>query len=227
MTAEMPREQARAVDAVRRAAARIDKAEFAAYGGGWPDEVGTALVDAAFSMRARYHSENPGAGVFHRVQKFQSTFPRATDDLEALAALDVNELRSIMGSGKSAGRHKAECVLDAAKAFLRLDPPVRTAAEVRERDPQLISNTYASVRGLGGITAEYFLMLLGVPGVKADVMIVRFVNAALAAENLSRVGAKDARELVVQSHGQDDHGVGLIAYEHAIWRTRGSLAAAR
>lgn len=165
MTAEMAREQARAVDAVRRAVARIDKAEFAAYGGGWPHEVGTALVDAAFSMQA--------------------------------------------------------------KAFLRLDPPVRTAAEVRERDPQLISSTYASVRGLGGITAEYFLMLLGVPGVKADVMIVRFVNAALAAENLSRVGAKDARELVVQSHGQDDHGVGLIAYEHAIWRTRGSLAAAR
>lgn len=129
MTAEMAREQARAVDAVRRAVACIDRAEFAAYGGGWPQEIGTALVDAAFSMQVRYHSKNPGAGVFHRVQKIQSAFPRATDDLEALAA----------------------------------------------------------------------------------------------AENLPRVGAKDARELVVQSHGQDDHGVGLIAYEHAIWRTRGSL----
>lgn len=37
------------------------------------------------------------------------------------------------------------------------------------------------MHGLGKVTAEYLLMLLGVPGLKADVMILRFVNDALAA----------------------------------------------
>lgn len=65
-----------AVDAVRQAVAVIDATEFAAYGGGWPGEIGTALVDAVFSIRATYQSQNPKAGVLHRVQMLKSTHPR-------------------------------------------------------------------------------------------------------------------------------------------------------
>lgn len=37
---------ASAVGAVAQAVAVIDATEFAAFGGGWPGEIGTALVDA-------------------------------------------------------------------------------------------------------------------------------------------------------------------------------------
>lgn len=117
------------------------------------------------------------------------------------------------------------CVVEAAGALLRLDPPVVTSADIEGRDAKEIDRAYTSVRGLGWITAEYFRMLLGVPGVKADVMAVRFVNAALAADGVARVDARGARELVVQSHSEDQRGVDLTAYEHAIWRTRGVIPA--
>ncbi len=67
-------------------------------------------------------------------------------------------------------------------------------------------------------------MLLGVPGVKADRMIVRFVNAALAAARLDAVDARTARELVVQAYAFEPRGETLTHYEHAIWRAKGELA---
>lgn len=226
MTYQAIHDQARAVAAVRRAVAQIDDAEFSAYRGGWRGQIGTALVDAVFSMRARYDSRTPGVGVFGRVRAFQKAFPGATDDLRALAALDEADLRRVMGNAKTAQRYKSVCVIEAAGALLRLDPPVETSADVTARDAKEIDRAYTGVRGLGWVTAEYFRMLLGVPGVKADVMVMRFVNAALAAEGIARVDGRDARELIIQSHGEDPRGVGLTAYEHAVWRTRGIVPVA-
>lgn len=226
MTANAIHEQAHAVAAVRRAVAKIDNAEFSAYRGGWPNQIGAALVDAVFSMRATYDSRTPGVGVLGRVRAFRDAFPEATDDLRVLAALDEADLRRVMGNAKTAQRYKSVCVIEAAGALTRLHPPVLTSADVAARDveeAEEIDRAYTSVRGLGRVTAEYFRMLLGVPGVKADVMVIRFVNAALAAKGIARVGGPDARELIVQTHGEDPRGVGLTAYEHAIWRTRGVI----
>lgn len=128
-----------------------------------------------------------------------------------------------MGNKRTSQRYKADCVIEAAHALLQLDPPIVTAADADGRDAKDIDRAYTSVRGLGWITAQYFRMLLGIPGVKADVMIVRFVNAALAVDGLPPVGARAARELVISAHLQDGLGVDLTAYEHAIWRTRGVI----
>lgn len=226
MTANAIHEQARAVAAVRRAVAHIDDAEFSAYRGGWPNQIGAALVDAVFSMRATYDSRKPGVGVLGRVRAFCETFPEAADDLGALAALDEADLRRVMGNAKTAQRYKSVCVIEAAGALARLDPRVMTSADVAGRDAKEMDRAYTSVRGLGWVTAEYFRMLLGVPGAKADVMVRRFANAALAAEAFPHVDARDARELIIRSHREDPRGVGLTAYEHAIWRTRGVIPSA-
>ncbi len=213
------------VDAVVRAVARLDDAEFAAYGGGWVGEIGTALVDAVFSIQAKYHSTAPGKGVYSRTQAFRRAHPRATNDLRALCGVGAPELRKIMGGGRTGGRLKADCVIDAAQALVSLDPPVVTAADAVDAGAKDVERAYTSVPGLGWVTAEYFRMLLGVPGVKADIMIVRFVNEALAQAGLPAVDDYGARQLVMQAHEVDSRGVGLIAFEHAIWRAKGEVSA--
>jgi len=96
--------QSRSVDAVIQAVARIDAAEFAAYRGGWPGQVGMALVDAVFSIRARYD-----ASVLPRLRTLKEHHPEISDDLQALVDLGADEVRRVMGSTKTARRHKADC----------------------------------------------------------------------------------------------------------------------
>lgn len=66
-------------------------------------------------------------------------------------------------------------------------------------------------------------MLLGVQGVKADTMIVRFVNNSLEVAGLNAVDAADARHLVFDAYKANSRGVTLNAFDHAIWRIKGEL----
>lgn len=86
------------VDTVVVAVSRIPDVGFPRYGGGWTDEIGTALVDAVFSIRATYNSKTDGKGVFRRVKTFRSDFPEATDDLEALVSVGNEKLRAVQTS---------------------------------------------------------------------------------------------------------------------------------
>lgn len=66
-----------------------------------------------------------------------------------------------------------------------------------------------------GITWEYALMLLGVPGVKADRMVVRYVARALERPTLD-MSPVEAAELVRGVAERNDWNV--IRTDHAIWR---------
>ncbi|MGO1629791.1 MAG: hypothetical protein ACTHX2_13345 [Microbacterium sp.] len=130
-----------------------------------------------------------------------------------------------MGRGVTGSQTKAACVIEAAEALLALEPSIVTADDLLSADPYAVKKAYTGVDGLGWVTCEYFQMLLGKPGVKADRMIVRFVNAALTKAGLDEVGAREARDLVMQSHETDSRGAeSLTHYEHAIWRAKGELA---
>lgn len=224
MTTSALEKQDAAIAAVVAAVARIDASEFAAYPGGWPKDIGLALVDAVFSIRARYHSTTPGRGVYNRLRELQSRHAEVTDDLQALVEVGADGIAAVMGHTKTRGRRKADCVIDAATALLGLDPPVRRAEDASRRNAEAITCAYTRVPGLGSVTAEYFRMLLGQPGVKADVMVRRFVNAALATRHLPpETNAHAVHELIVAAHERDPRGVGLTAYEHAVWRTKGVL----
>lgn len=213
------------VRAVVAEAARIDDAEFSAYGRGWRGLIGTALVDAVFSIRARYQAKDPSKGVSGRLREFNAKHPEATDDLSALVELGEEEPRAVMGRGVTRSQTKAACVIEAARALLDLDPPIVTAKDLIAADAHAVKKAYTSVDGLGWVTCEYFQMLLGKPGVKADRMIVRFVNAALAGAGLAEVGAAEAHDIVTQAHTEDNRGAETLThYEHAIWRAKGELA---
>ena len=212
------------VHALAAEVAKLDAEEFTAYSGGWKGNVGTALVDAVFSIRARYQANDPSKGVIGRLKTFNERHPEAMDDLRALVAVGEQELRDIMGSGVSGSQTKAACVIAAAQALLALEPPVATANDLLAANPHAVKKAYTSVDGLGWVTCEYFQMLLGTPGVKADRMIVRYVNAALAAAGLDPVDGRGARSLVEQAYEMDPRAETLTHYEHAVWRAKGELA---
>lgn len=80
-------------------------------------------------------------------------------------------------------------------------------------DPESMGQklAYTDVVGLGDVTWEYFLMLLGKPGVKADVWIVRFVSKAVGRTTSS----PETRDLVKAAAAE--LGTDPTALDHAIW----------
>lgn len=213
------------IDALVAEAAKLDDEEFTAYGEGWTGNVGTALIDAVFSIRAQYEAKDPTKGVIGRLRTFNAKHSEAMNDLSSLMALVETELRDIMGRGVTGPQTKAACVIEAAEALLALEPSIVTADDLVSADSYAVKKAYTGVDGLGWVTCEYFQMLLGKPGVKADRMIVRFVNAALTKAGPDEVGPHEARELVVEAHKMDDRGAKTLThYEHAIWRAKGELA---
>lgn len=211
---------------------KIPDSEFAEYRGGWPDQIGTALVDAVFSIRAKYDAKNESRGVRGRTRRLITEHPEVADDLQALVNLGADQIQSIMGDAVTSKRRKSTCVVEAAENLLRLDPPVRTAAdflgstteqEAIDARVDQIRKQYTKVRGLGDVTAEYFTMLLGIPGVKADTMVLKFVNGSLKAAGLKRVNRERARELMGEAFHASDRTTSLTHFDHAIWRTKGEL----
>lgn len=208
------------VDAAVKAIAAIEDIEFEAYQGGWRNEIGTALVDAVFSIRAKYNASDPAKGVSGRVRKFREEYPETRNDLSALARLGEEPIREVMGNTVTGRRPKSVCVVEAAQKLMSVVPPIATADDALVAGPETVTRAYTSVQGLGPVTAEYFQMHLGVPGVKADRMITRFVDRALLAEGLEETSSpSEAKDLVIEAHKIDARkATSLNAFEHAIWR---------
>jgi len=203
-------------DVLLSAVDQIPNEYFSMYGGGWIDEISTALLDAVFSIRARYRAADPSKGVIGRMRAFRDVEPGARDDLTVLSGLGSVRIGEIMGSGTTGRRPKSEVVVDAADRFIAAG--IVHARGLLDADRYAMKRTYTSVRGLGWVTFEYFTMLLGIPGVKADTMITRFVNNALAAAELEPVGPHAARDLVIAAYDSLGKGETLSSFEHAIWR---------
>lgn len=181
---------------------------FQAWPGGWPGEIEAALVDAVFSIRARYGG--PESGVRGVVKRWRERDGRTgkIDDLEALAAADpVEFVNTVNNAAKASGRLKGEIVVDAAKALTAVG--LRHASDFTNSKEQ--KNAYLSVKGCGSVTWSYFGMLLGAADVKADTWIVRFVEQALARP----VRPEEARELLATVATARD--VSATALDHAVW----------
>ncbi|WJG14306.1 MULTISPECIES: hypothetical protein [Gordonia] len=182
--------------------------DFHTWPGGWPGEIEAALIDAVFSIQARYGG--PRTGVRAVVNRWRSRDDRTAkiDDLEALAAADpVEFVRTVNNSAQASGRLKGEIVIDAAKALTAVG--LRHASDFTNSKEQ--KNAYLSVKGCGSVTWSYFGMLLGEADVKADTWIVRFVERALARP----VRTEEARELLATVATMRD--VSATALDHAVW----------
>lgn len=176
---------------------------------GWPGQIELALIDSVMSIRAKYGTQT--TGVLGRVLHYRSTIDcRSGDDLTALARRDRQELRDLLGSQCSGGRLKSDICLDVAQRLV--DAGVSQSAQLDvNREAQ--KRAWTGTVGLGWVTWEYFTMLLGHPGVKADTMIKRFVSEALMVQDAdpkrAHAAVMDAAKIL---------GVRARDLDHAIWR---------
>lgn len=197
---------------------------------GWQGEAEAALIDAVFSMRANYgNSESTGVrrivGAWRRERGRPDGAP--LDDLRALAGYDPERLADLVENhqrvpGPNAMTKAAPVV--AAAENLAAAGFWNAAALVADGPKGEASRAYRKVRGLGFVTWTYLLMLLGVPGVKADVMICRYVTRALRSERELGPGFC-AAAVTAAAHRL---AVGAVQLDNAIWalqRTRGNGAA--
>lgn len=184
--------------------------------GGWPDEVEAALLDAVLSIRARYGTADTGVrGAVARYR--EEVGGESLNDLARLAGFDPRRLTTVLrNQQRTSGRSKTEAIVEAARSLV--DVGVHTASQL---DPEEHKRAYTKVHGLGVVTWEYFTMLLGRPGVKADTWVVRWVSAQLGRDVPSREAhtllTEVATDLVDPDAGAP-HAF-LTRLDHQIWRT--------
>lgn len=175
---------------------------------GWPDQIESALIDAILSIRAKYGSET--TGVRAAVRRYKNEIgDEKPNDLRRLAKFDAGVLEQILGNRQViSGSTKASCIIQAAANLAQLG--VHTSDDLDAGNAGH-KHAYVSVHGLGWVTWEYFTMLLGLPGIKADTWIVRFVGNSLG----RGVSPTEARSLLIAS--ADVLSVDAAQLDHAIW----------
>jgi hypothetical protein len=180
--------------------------------GGWPDEIEAALIDAVFSIRARYGS--PGTGVRAVVERWRNErgAQQKLDDLEALASPSGRRLSEVAANnGRTGGSLKSDVVVLVARRLL--DVGVGRAHDLFDEDTRVAAKeAYTSVSGLGWVTWSYLLMLIGVPDVKADVHIRSYVARALGEPVVS---ASEAHRLL---SAVESPFSSVIHLDHAVWQ---------
>lgn len=187
----------------------IPMERWSAWPGGWKGDIEAAVLDSIFSVRARYGGENTGVRAV--VKNWRHFRGDRRDDLTALAMfvgreeelLGILQNRQKLGSGLS----KAAAAAAAAKALV--DAKVSSSRDLKGTDEE--RRAWCSVRGLGEVTWSYVQILLGVQGVKADVMVVRFVEEALKRS----VSSREACDLVLAA--AERINVDATDLDHAIW----------
>lgn len=195
---------------------------------GWRDDIEMALVDAVFSVRAPYKTTR-GRGVHALVTAWAGRRNRpinsTTGLAEEISKAGVRAWAGAFGSNQTSpgrqptapeGNLKAATVLEAARALSNGTPPINTADDVRSNVDEAVRRL-KDVKGIGHATVNYFLILLGVPGVKPDTLLHRFVSEALAQDagsktltstEVVRLVSSAAKRFAVEPHILD----------HAIWR---------
>jgi hypothetical protein len=196
-------------------------AKWVKWGGGWPDDIEAAILDAVFSAQAVYETKN-GKGILFNVRNWTARRTRSQFTLPALAT-EISgasprvwakqfgneqhspHRRSIDPGGPS----KAAAVLEVAEKLASLG--IVTAGDITDNNVAAVKAEMRKVRGVGYATTNYFLMLLGRPGVKPDTMVLRFLDRTLGRDT----SVKEADAIVTAAATQ----IGVQAHEldHAIW----------
>lgn len=188
--------------------AELPRENWKPWPGGWKDKIEAALIDAVLSIQAQYGSEHNGVrGALKRYARLSAD---GTDlnDLSRLVDIDENELQDLLNDQVISGRSKVSAIREAAQNLISVG--VIHASHLDAQNPEH-KRAYTSVHGLGAVTWEYFGMLLGKPGVKADTWICRFVERAVGRD----VSSKMANRLVMAAAKRLQ--ADPIQLDHAIW----------
>ena len=197
---------------------------------GWatPDghvSVGLAVIDSVWSIGVRYQS------VENVIARYRAERTAAGGDPDADRPEDVRRFIEACGGAEdfaarvgnrqrtstTNGVLKAEAVLREARILE--DEGVQVPADLAGADRERLDHLqrrWSTVPGqASGVSWRAFAMLLGLPEVKPDRMIRRFVAAALGRPRETAVGVDEARDLVMGAAAR--LGVSPRALDHAIW----------
>lgn len=194
---------------------------------GYPNSLALSIIDSIYSTGAHYSSVINVVGRY-RDDRAKKGGNADTDGTAELLANIVehngpDSWASTVGNRRptstAAGAPlKVEAIREIATKLSGLG--VSTSDEFRSaitanRLDELKSAWRSTAGQRSGITWEYALMLIGIPGVKADRMVVRYVARALGRASSDLLPA-EAAGLVRRLANQN--GWNLIHADHAIWR---------
>ena len=191
---------------------------------GWPGEADSSLIDSVFSTRAKYE-----VVVKPLVERFRkSTLRDPKGSLATLAQVSSKDLMDVICNkqlvpGRSPNR------------LLKVDAVRSVATELASRNwstpaqiadaaitfPAEFRSAFIKTSGVGQAQYSYFVMLLGIPGVKPDTLVTAWVEREL---ELSSVSQKDIQRIVMDA--ARELGVDATTVDHTIWseesKSRGS-----
>lgn len=196
--------------------------------GGYPGSVALCIIDSIQSTGPHYTSV---LNVVNRYRSYRAAQGADADLDGVLTLIDTfDELSGVKGWAAKIGNQnrtyqkktaplKAQAILQAANHVAKHQ--IDSISDLRSKLANEASRAALRTSWLdvlsqsSGITWDYFLMLSGEQGVKADRMIVRFVERALASKPGS-VTAEFAKSVV--TNGASQLGVAVSNLDHAIWR---------
>lgn len=185
------------------------------------------MIDSVQSTGVNYTSVGKVLDRYRTYRGAQGADAGADGAVELLATFDeldgpdawARRIGTRNRTSTRGGILKAEAIRDAARVFtadgIDTTTDLRAAADDEVR-LERVRTAWCRVKGQrSGITWRYVLMLAGVPGVKPDRMICRFVADALEVPRRS-VGPEFAAEIVTAA--ARGLGMSVTALDHAIWR---------
>jgi hypothetical protein len=182
---------------------------------GWPGEADSSLVDSIFSTRAKYE-----VVVRPLVERFRESELRdPSGSLATLASVSSEALMNVVKNrqnvpGRSPDRlSKVDAVR--AVASLLVAQKWSTPSQIIDAAitfPKEFRATFIKTSGVGQAQYSYFLMLLGIPGVKPDTLVTAWVERELG---LSSVSQKDIQRIVVEAAQQIS--IDATTVDHTIW----------
>lgn len=194
---------------------------------GYRDGLALCMIDSVQSTGVTYSSVGKVLDRYRAYRRDQYGEPAADGAAELLATFDecggpdgwAARIGTRNRTSTRGGVLKAEAIRNAA-AVLTTEGIETTDALREAADDELrlkrVRKAWCEVKGQrSGITWRYVLMLAGVPGVKPDRMIIRFVADALEVPRRS-VDTAYAAEIVTAAAPELD--MSPTALDHAIWR---------
>jgi len=216
----MPDERVKVLsDAVLRALGSPE--QWPKWRGGWPNRADLALLDAVYSTRQRYETT-----VRPKVHQWRDEHPTpATSELQFLSQIDEREIRNVFGETVMPGvrsaagqrKWKSAGIVETAKRLCASEPRLASANDIItevtrngcERTVALLRET----KGIGPATASYFLILLGIDGVKVDTLLGSWVRTQLNDPSLT-----DNAITVLVAQVASDFKRPARDLDYAIWR---------
>ncbi|CDP88416.1 heme peroxidase superfamily protein [Mycolicibacterium farcinogenes] len=194
---------------------------------GYRDGLALCVIDSVQSTGDTYSSVENVVARYRAYRREQGGDPNRDGAVELLAIFD--ELDGPEGWAKKIGNSnrtstrggvlKSEAIRDAARvldaAGISDSAGLRDAAEDGSPMDQ-VSTAWCAVKGQrSGITWHYMLMLAGIPGVKPDRMICRFIADSL---ELPRRGVTPTFALEILTAAAKEMGMSPTDLDHAVWQ---------